>query len=304
VATNLEPREVQAILDLTRTADGTRPAEVATRDFERPLRLSPDEIEAARIKLRRALPGLEAELARSLRKTHPLELVDLGEVTAEGLFRELEPPLAVLCFEVDGQPGWVVWDPLAALMAVEIVLGGSEPTSTEARPLTTVERGVITRILSGVARNLGRALGVEPSQFRAPELKDDLGGWHDGGRNADRRRLHLHFAFQGPGGASEMRVYMPGVDPAEAASSPPAPALPSHLGRVCVSVVARLGHSDIPLSDLLSLEPGDVIPLRATTDEPLWLDVEDLPSALGVLGSKNGNLAVRVTEVGVSEARE
>jgi flagellar motor switch protein FliM len=97
---------------------------------------------------------------------------------------------------------------------------------------------------------------------------------------------------------------MPGVDPAEAASSPPAPALPSHLGRVCVSVVARLGHSDIPLSDLLSLEPGDVIPLRATTDEPLWLDVEDLPSALGVLGSKNGNHAVRVTEVGVSEARE
>jgi flagellar motor switch protein FliM len=299
VTSNVEPEEVQAILDLT-SEDAARPAEVAPRDFARPLRLSPDELALAQTRLRKTLPVVETKLARTLRTAHALEMTEAGEVNVEGLFADASEPLAVLCFRAAGQPGWLVWQPGPALSAIEIALGAAEAPEVEARPLTSVEQGMLENLLSVIATELAGCLGVGLDDFTVTTAADELGTWRDGGELADPRRLRAQLAFEGPGGSSEMSLYLPGVDPAAPTNGDPeatAP-LPRHLEEVRITVAARLGQSDVPLADLLAIEVGDVIPLDAPTGEPLVLYVEDKLSARGVLGSKNGNLAVRVSDVG------
>ncbi len=306
MASNVEPEEVQAILDLTQPADGAPPAQVAPRDFERPLRLGPDDFEDVQLKLRRTLPEVAEGLAAALRCPHELELLEVAEANVEGLFSSIEAPLATLRFHVAGQPGWLIWSPVPALRAIEVVLGAAEAPEIEARELTSVERGMLVSLLSIVVTKLCSGLGVEPGGFSAPEATDDLGNWQDGGALADRRRLHVRLSFEGPGGASQLRLYLPGIEPAAPAenSAKAAPALPRHLEEVRIGVAARLGQSEIPLSDLLAIEVGDVIPLQSPVEEPLVVFMENRPGAHGVLGSKNGNLAVRVIDVEPTEQRE
>jgi len=304
VTSNVEPEEVQAILDLA-AEDRDTPAEVVRRDFGRPIRLSPAELESVRLHLRQVLPQAETELARALRSVHTLELVGADETNVEGLFAGCEAPFAVVRFEVGGQPGWLVWEPGPALTAVEVVLGAAEAGEVAVRRPSAVERSVMARLLGAVLVRLAGALGVEVENLRIPEIVDDLGSWRDGGPGADRRRLHVHLAFEGPGGPSAMQVYLPGIDPGEERRRPAqAPALPAHLEQVKVSVAARLGQSEIPLSELLAIEPGDVIPLGAPADEALYVYLEDRPCARGVLGSHHGSLAVQITEIGPEEEEQ
>jgi flagellar motor switch protein FliM len=306
VTSNVEPEEAQAILDLTAAEDGLRPAVVSARDFERPLRLSPEALDGVRSKLNKTLAVIEEKLALALRNTHPLELLELAEVNVEGLFADAKEPLATLCFRQAGQPGWLVFDPGPALSVIEVALGAAEAPAPEARELTAVERGMLAKLLQIVVVEIGASVGLQPDGFFAPQTTDELGTWRDGGAMADRRRLCVKLSFEGPGGSSELTLYLPGVDPAgpDESSNEEAPALPAHLEDVRIGVAARLGQSDIPLADLLAIEIGDVIPLQAPAGEPLVLFIEDRPSAHGVLGSKNGNLAVHVTDVGPVKEQE
>ena len=297
MAANVDPEEVQAILDLTEPPQGGR-LEVRARDFARPLRLSPKELGRIELDVRRALPEVEAVLARALREKHALKLVEAGEVSCEGTFATLSEPLAAVRFEVGAQPAWLVWELHPALAAVEVALGAGEPGLAQERPFSTVERKVLLRLVEPLIGGVCQSLGLTPSGLRVPRIREDLGSWREGGPGADRRRLFLHLEFEGPGAPSVLRLYLPGIDPRAPARSGPPAALPAHLRSIQVELAARLGANDVPLAQLLSLEPGDVIPLSAPAGEPLRIYVEDQLRAHGVLGSKHGHLALRITAVG------
>jgi flagellar motor switch protein FliM len=271
---------------------------VEPRDFARPIRLSPRELDGIEARLAKRLPEVAAGLERALRGKHALRLVEVSEVGCEGLFDALGGPLAALRFEVAGQPGWLVWDLLPALAAVEVALGSGEPEVSAPRSLSSVERKVMQRLLSPVVEATVEALGLKPASLAVARDPGELGSWRDGGERADRRRLFVHLELDGPGGPSVLHVYVPGVDPRRGASKRPAPALPTHLEQVKVELSARLGASDVPLAELLALEPGDVIPLTARAEDPLDVYAEDKLRARAVLGAKNGRLAIRIVGLG------
>jgi flagellar motor switch protein FliM len=271
---------------------------VEPRDFARPIRLSPRELDGIEARLAKRLPEVAAGLERALRGKHALRLVEVSEVGCEGLFDALGGPLAALRFEVAGQPGWLVWDLLPALAAVEVALGSGEPEVSAPRSLSSVERKVMQRLLSPVVEATVEALGLKPASLAVARDPGELGSWRDGGERADRRRLFVHLELDGPGGPSVLRVYVPGVDPRRGASKRPAPALPTHLEQVKVELSARLGASDVPLAELLALEPGDVIPLTARAEDPRDVYAEDKRRARAVLGAKNGRLAIRIVGLG------
>jgi len=297
VSANVDPEEVQAILDLTEPPQGG-PPEVQPRDFARPIRLSPKELGAIEVGVRRVLPEVETALARALRERRALNLIEAGEVNSESTFEGLAEPLAAVRFEVGGQPAWLVWELLPALTAVEVALGAGEPGLAEERPFSAVERKVLLRLAGPLIAAVCGALNLAPAGLRVPQTREDLGSWRDGGPGADRRRLLLHLELDGPGAPSALRLYLPGIDPRAPSPSGPPAALPAHLGPIKIELAARLGANDIPLAQLLSLEPGDVIPLSAPAGEPLRVYFEDRLRAHGVLGSKHGHLALRITSVG------
>lgn len=65
-----------------------------------------------------------------------------------------------------------------------------------------------------------------------------------------------------------------------------------------LTITALLGETDIPLSDLLSLTPGDVISLNTSVKEDsIKVNVDDIPWFSGVMGVKQKKYAVRIGKI-------
>ena len=301
MASNVTAEEARAIAQaLAGSArEGERPTHVEARQFDRPLRLSTAEIDALREKLRKSLPELEPELMPLMRSAPQLELIELGEVNAGGLIKDLNAPFAALRFEVERQPGWLVWECVPALNAIEVALGAAEPGANAPRAFTPIERSVFVRVLGSVATRLARAVGLTAVNFVVAQDAEGFGSWRQGGDKAETQRLLAAIALNGPGGASCWKLYLPGIVHAQKSAPKPEPKapLPAHLGEVSVEVKARLGANEVPLADLLALEIGDVIPLRVQVGAPLEVLVEDQPTMLAGLGQCQGKLAVRIAGI-------
>ena len=293
---NVDPAELEALLGAGR-ADSAAGADVQVRDFGAPQRLSFEQREMLSRELKVDLKNLEKELKPVLREAHRFELVGIREASAQGLFDELQTPMAIGRFAVLGQVGWIQWEVVAALRTIELVLGASEPQDVAARALSPVERKVLLRIFAAFATAVGRRFGLEVEGLSVVDQLERLGTWHEGKPTPDPQRTQVSVAIDGPTGASTLNVYVPGVRrlDAGAAAKPPVK-VPSHLANVEVALSARLGATDIPLSQLLALEVGDVIPLDADVGGTLVLWAEERPFARARLGAKDGTLAVRVAE--------
>jgi flagellar motor switch protein FliM len=308
VTANVSPEESQAILDIARRGSGARadaPSKVEARDFEKPLRLSRGEMESVRARVAASLEGVALELSQALRGDCTLELVELAEVNAErvteGLSDPARPPSppappVIVRFEIARQPGWLVWDGASAVAAVESALGAGPPAAEPAaRALSAVERASLRRMLAGAITRLAGALGLSAASLTVPESIEAAGDWRDGGASADPQRLALHLALEAPTGASVLKLYLPGFQPAAPGSARElANAVPAHLHGVSLELAARLGSSDVSLREMLALEVGDVIPLSTPVGEVLRVYVEGEPCAVARLGRKDGNLAIRI----------
>lgn len=294
-------------MDLAASEEGRlRPApEVSPRNFSTPRRLSPEELRAVHTKTHRALAPVANHFMSSMRATYELEIESVSEVNASNLFPGLQAPFAIVKFDVRGQPGWLAWEVPAALAAAEILLGAQAPSEQAERPFSALERRSLERLLTPLVLAMGEALGVQTQNIQVLHSIEDLGHWSDCGDHSEPGRLHLSLAFAGPGGPSTFNLYVPGIEPhsSNASVNRPASALPGHLDNVTVDLSARLGSNFIPLADLLSIEVGDVIPLGAPIDEPLRIFVEDVPQhcGRGYLGSHQGNLAIRLEEIGLKD---
>ena len=307
MSSNLDPEEVQAIMDLAAPEEGPRraPPEVSARDFSKPRRLSPGELETVQTHASLSLPATIEQFANSLRNQHEIEILDISEVNADDIFGEVDEPFAIAKFDIGGQPGWLVWELIPALAVAEILLGASEPSDSEPRAFTSLERRSIERLLSPFVTTLASSLELAATNLEVLGAREDIGTWTDGGKLSEPSRLHLSFTFDGPGGASHFDLYLPGIHPhqEQAGALAPATPLPNHIRDVTVNLVARLGDNQIPLADLLAIEVGDVIPLETPVTEPLRIYVEDVPQPCGrgFLGSKRGNLAIRIEQIGLED---
>jgi len=69
-----------------------------------------------------------------------------------------------------------------------------------------------------------------------------------------------------------------------------------HLEALQVEVSARLEGTEILLSDLLTLRPGDVIPLQRHITEPMIVSIQDRPQLRGSIGTHRGKIAVEIID--------
>jgi flagellar motor switch protein FliN/FliY len=67
-------------------------------------------------------------------------------------------------------------------------------------------------------------------------------------------------------------------------------------------VVVRVGATELPLSRIMALAPGEVVPLDGEVGGPVDVLVAGKPVARGELVSIDGRLGVRILEVIAEEA--
>lgn len=300
--------EVQAILDAVGEEPARAASDVQPRDFHQPRRLSRKRLRDLSSLVEATLRDAGRRIADQLRGPHKLKLASLSEVSARDLFAGYEAPFLVLCFECAGHPSWVLWDSAAAVAAVEVSLSGpggpsdaedAAPEEYEPRRLSSAECRVITQLLEAILQPVGEALGIPPGPGRIAQEPDEVATLEAAGPEADERRLMLHLAFDGPGGASDLRLYLPEprVRQETGARSGGAPPVTDHLESVQFDVTAYLGAVDVPLNELLALEVGDVIQLGVDAGTPVELYVEDRACAHGHWGLMRGRPAVRIEEI-------
>jgi len=293
VAPELDEQERAALAaEPQPSAAAPRAPEVAQRDFEQPLRLSPARKQELLELGRAALPNASRALAAALGGAQPeLELIELREGLAEQLGAALTTPLTALRFDCAAQPCWIAWQNPAAVAAIESLLGGARDVPTAGRPLSAIERGLLQRVLTAVAKGLTDGLRQPASGYALLDSFEAPEGF--------QHRLAYHLAWSGPGGPSTFHVYLPAPpeSTAPASASPARIPLPRHLGAIEVQLAARFEIAEVPLSELLALEPGDVIPLGAPPSHPLELCVDGHPFARALLGQRDGRIAARIAAV-------
>ncbi|KXG77621.1 Flagellar motor switch protein FliM [Fervidicola ferrireducens] len=69
------------------------------------------------------------------------------------------------------------------------------------------------------------------------------------------------------------------------------------LERVSAEIRAEIGRAKISVRDFLNLDVGDVIQLDKRVNEEIDIFVHDILKYKGIMGKRNGRLAVRVTKV-------
>lgn len=301
MSANVEPEEAEAIRDAL-DVEGRSEVEVHDRDFRTPRRLSAPALEKVTRAIQSVLTAVEVELSDVLGEKAPLELASVGETTANGLFSESEGPFAAIRFDVAGQPGWVVWETLAALRSVEKVLGSAAAVK-ESRRFSAVESTVFESLLACAADGVLRALEVEAGGLRVAQTREALGDWREPGDDADPHRLHVELSLDGPSEPSTINLYIPVSieDDGNEASGPERVELPDHLQSVEIQTSVRLPGCDVSLDELLALEEGDVIPLDGRIGDLAHICVDGRVLGQGTLGTRGGHLAIRIEQLLVEE---
>lgn len=295
----LEQAEVQALQEAMQP-ERSRPRTVEPRDFSHPRSLSSVRLNRIEQLIGASLPGLANTIASTLRSYHKLHLASVTEVSATTLFHGYEAPFLVHCLQVGSDPAWLIWDGAAATAAVDqIVTGEILEEAVEARRLSRSECRVIEEVLDRVVSSISGSLGLTSVHGSCAQDLDELTTLRDAGPDADARRLLLQFSFDGPGGSSDLRLLIPGVGEEALELRTDLESLPDHLSFVDVEVSACLGTVDVPLSQLLELEIGDVIPLGVEVGTPLNLFVEERPCATATFGQLAGRMAVNLDRIDI-----
>ncbi|MCZ6596007.1 MAG: FliM/FliN family flagellar motor switch protein [Planctomycetota bacterium] len=293
MGTDIEREEVEALVGSP--GEGQAAPRVTERDFSKPQRLGPERIAEIQRHAARTTSDLERSLGEAFGKPYGVGLTAVREANAEEVYSPPEDPPAMARFSVGGQPAWIVWENRAAVSAVEGLLGSPTPTE-EPRELRGVERDILLKILTAATGIVTESLGIDAGSFEFVRAIDSIGTWEDGGEGADAHRVRIELSLECGEEMSALVLFLPGFGPPAAGDGegPPA-ALPVHLGKVEVDVGAAFVECEIPLSELLQLEEGDVIPL-GSSDEPIRVRVEGLEVARARLGRNRGRFAVSIIE--------
>ena len=321
MSTNVEPEEMAALREGAGGPAVSSVTDVMTRDFSHPRTLSKDRLRHLSKSLTARLGALANSLAGPLRNHHKLHMGEVAEVTAHGLFDGFVKPFIVLGFPCAGRQGWLVWDSAAAAAACEIVLSGPPPEPIEdedgnVKPtlhpkleegpklLSRTEGRVVASLLDQVVAQLADPLHLDVAPGELWQEPEELTTLEDLGPDADSRRLLVHLHFEGPGSPSEMRLYLPGVVAEEEGIDLASSEAPTHLAAVGVGLSVELGSVMVPLSELLGLEVGDVVPLQARVGDSVGVRVEENIRARGRWGSHEGRMAVRIDQLTSEEDEE
>jgi len=190
-----------------------------------------------------------------------------------------------------------------ASAATEIALGTVSVPEPKARELSTVERGVLRNMLGRAITLVAQTLDVQIKDLRSVAGDVQLELERADSREGDPTRVAVHVALSGALGDSTLKLYLAGIATPNVAKEPPPakdakkkPTAPEHLVEVPFELGAQLGTAEIPLADLLGIEPGDVIPLSASVGSPLAVYVDGVPCASARFGEHKGKLAIQLID--------
>ncbi len=299
LARNVSEPEIDALLA---RPEEPRPSVVA-RDFREPRRLSAADLEA----LRRPFESTSAAVLEAVRLVVPVDIVleaaEIGESSLDAVLRDDGTDFVGAVCEGASGPSIATLEAGSAVAIAEIALGSDENDSPEARAMTPLEKAVLDRLLVRVLERAMQSLQLAAKDTRAFGSRSLLA--REIGQDGDRRRVALRIPLTIGQKRVVIHLLLAGVKVPAPKVAAPAPAakdakkagLPVEIAPTNVDLCAILARTDILLTELLALEPGDVITLDTAPGQAIVIEIEGQPRARARFGSRDARYAVRIQEI-------
>jgi len=208
--------------------------------------------------------------------------------------------------------GLITVDSSLIYSIVDVLLGGRRGTAAmriEGRPYTTIERGLVERMVNVVLADLSAAFDPLSSvTFRFDRLETNP-RFATIARPANAAILaRLRIDMEDRGGRLELMLPYATLEPVRelllqmfmgekfGRDSIWENHLATELWFTDVEVEAILDEVYLPLSDVMNWEVGTQIQLQTKPDSEIMLRCGTVPLFMASMGRKNGKVAVRVTE--------
>ncbi len=179
--------------------------------------------------------------------------------------------------------------------AVDCLLGAIEPTQTPGKPLTSIERRLLRRIVASAAAALGVALGPQaPLQVKLNDsTEDDEPG-------PTMATLVANFATDIDDGESQLRLWLPKqlvtIASEAPAASQPQQSADEGLSEQTVDFSVVAPPTSLPADQLAELAPGDVLVTDADAGSQVIVRLDGKDAFIAQLGSRNGKRAVTLSK--------
>jgi flagellar motor switch protein FliM len=288
-------------------------------DFRRPNKFTREHVRALQIASETFARQFTTVLSTTLRAVSHVHAKGIHQLTYDEYIRDIPNPTHLAILSLPPLSGAAIFHlPLPVVMtAVDRLLGGPGTTATRLhRPLTEIEQSLMRDLLGRVLRELAYAFEslttLEPTvihQESNPQFAQ-IGSPSDmvivfvydlriGGQDGEAT-LCIPFAALQPV-LDEVTGNSLLTGRVEADADSVRNALAGRMGAAPVTVSVNFQPVVLPLSDIVDLQPGDVLPLDHRVDAPLEVSVGGVARFAARPGRRGKRLACVITSVAPKE---
>jgi len=286
----------QAELDALEAAIGREGAvEVSRYQFARPAGLAKSVREAMERRFEASAHTWSTALNQMLRAEAEVRWVDTQLCPRADIGRQVLGGSLFASFAVGGETECLLQlSPALAFYGIDRLLGGPGELLGELRPFTAIEKGLMETLIGRLLEAYGRSGEEGASKPRLLSVCNQNELPHAG----DEQALFVFASFQVTIGdmITSMSLAIPQrVLTRTAGQDDPEEKIGQAVAGIPVSCRAQPADIEVPLAQISSLRPGDLLALEVTPEDGLDLVVDDRPRFEGAAVSVRDRLAGRVT---------
>ena len=262
----------------------------------------------------RFIRSFRVSLSNSLRKISTISIIST-DLLKFGEFVNTLPIPSCMCImrynELRG-PALLVFESKLAYAIIDSYFGGTDRpfTKIEGKEFTMIELSFMRKIMDMAINDLEEAWAPVhriDAQYLRTEINPQFVGVVPPSDVIIATTLEVE--FESASGTIMIVVPYSTIEPIkqklsssfqtdnEMADSIWTQAMNEHIKNTKATVVVRLGETEMTLGDLLTLEPGDIIPLNQDASGEVTVAVEGVDKMKCLMGTYKGSRAVQITQV-------
>ncbi|HEX7009678.1 MAG TPA: flagellar motor switch protein FliM [Phycisphaeraceae bacterium] len=307
-----EPQAATQVFSRQRIGSRAGGVEVRTYDFKRPERVSKDQMRALENLHEGFSRNFGAALSGFLRTIIEVKVANIEQLTFSEFIHSLPNPTCFNLLSCDPLDGHMCLEisPLIVYPVIDRLLGGSNADLfIPQRPLTAIEMRLVGKILDRAMRALEEAwASILPLHFKLTESESNPALVQIVPPNEVVVVVGLELKMGGRAGTMSLCIPYNVIEPVVNKLSNQSWAayksgrhdkqlrrrMVGHLDTARLPVAAVLADTTIKLSDLMGLQPGDIILTEKPASAPLTLHIGGKRKFIGHLGQFKGNRAFKV----------
>jgi flagellar motor switch protein FliM len=293
-------------------ASRSPPAHASTYDFQRPERVSKDQIRALGSIHEGFARNFGATLSGFLRTIIEVRVVGVEQLTYSEFIHSLPNPTCFAILQAPPLEGQMCFElsPLIVFPIIDRLLGGSSAELyIPQRPLTSIEWRLINRLVERALQHLAEAWrNLVDAKFAVVEVETNPQLVHIVAPSEVVVFITFEIKMGSCAGTMSMCIPFNTIESVlsklttqswfgyktKGATETQQQRLLHNLTRSMVDVTAYLGQTRIRLSELRGLRPGDLIVLDKSTDRDLLLQIGGRNKYAGSCGALRGRRALRL----------